>query len=628
MVSLAVRDADGCIVEDQIEVEASTNPKPVAQIDRTHCGLENGSVKLTVQGGVSPFRFGINNQFQTDTAFLNLAPGNYTVAVMDADECQDSIEITIDTSEAVTADIRLVPTTCGMPNGAVEFSTLSGEGPFAYSVGDLISDQNTLEGLDAGRYLLKVADADQCSWFDTVDIAASNAIDLEASLTMTTCGRDNGSIEFLASGGTGALTFNLLDTTFSDQIIYQSLPAATYIMQVQDEENCLLEKDVTILPSTNPTLDFSIVHTSCGEDNGSLILDVKDGEGPYEFQVDEMIPNVNTVSGLASGTYQVKVVDLHGCVDTNLAIVETSTAPILSLETSPASCYKSNGEITVGGTLGVGPYQYSIGSDLFQSDPHFTDIDSGVYAVVLLDQRACTDTIVGTVEYDAQYQAPELAAATSICESDPATLDIGLVSAPSIIWSRDKLPLEHSDPILITDVPGTYQVVVKYHEDCILETGTALEVRSKPQQTLVTEDTICLGESFAIDQPDESLTYHWSDDSEGSNVAFVQSDVYELIVTNEFDCSISKQLDLTVVQPVTLAVDMESVKICLGEGFQWDLSGADQYQWLTTDLSIDATNIANPNVNPTDDQTYQVIGKNQCFEGSLDLSVSIFPGYG
>ena len=150
VVHIAAIDADGCIVEDQIEIGESTKPKPIAQIDRTHCGLDNGSIHLSVEGGLGPFQFGINNQFQSDTAFTNLAAGEYTLAVMDADACLDSIKVKIDTSEAVTANLIVTPTACGMANGSVEFAALSGEGPFAFSVGDVISDMNHIAELDAG----------------------------------------------------------------------------------------------------------------------------------------------------------------------------------------------------------------------------------------------------------------------------------------------------------------------------------------------------------------------------------------------------------------------------------------------------------------------------------------------
>ena len=273
--------------------------------------------------------------------------------------------------------------------------------------------------------------------------------------------------------------------------------------------------------------------------------------------------------------------------------------------------------------MGIGPYSYSIGQT-FQTEAQFPEVDSGTYLVVLKDQRDCADTVQVMVAYDDQYQAPTLPLVSSICESDPATLDIGVPSPPNLSWTKNGQLFDHATSILITDEAGSYRATIAYHDGCVLSSETTVSVQPKPVQDLLAADTICLGESFRIADVDPTLSYHWSNNAIGPEVAFTKSDVYDLTITNEHQCSIVKSLKLQVVQPIDFQYELDTAFICLGEGYQWNLSGADQYLWTTQDETISNVHIANPEVNPMTDQRYHVYGTNQCFDAELVLALNIY----
>jgi gliding motility-associated-like protein len=64
----------------------------ITLVDHTDasCGNNNGSITITASGGTAPLQYSIDNggTWQSSNVFLNLAPGNYTVRITDANSCE------------------------------------------------------------------------------------------------------------------------------------------------------------------------------------------------------------------------------------------------------------------------------------------------------------------------------------------------------------------------------------------------------------------------------------------------------------------------------------------------------------------------------------------------------------
>ena len=86
MHSIIVMDENGC----QVEVSVTVNV-PALNITTTHHGLSchdanDGLILVDVTGGVPPYLYTIDGiNFQNESVFENLPPGNYTVTAIDAD---------------------------------------------------------------------------------------------------------------------------------------------------------------------------------------------------------------------------------------------------------------------------------------------------------------------------------------------------------------------------------------------------------------------------------------------------------------------------------------------------------------------------------------------------------------
>ncbi len=101
--------ANGCTDTDNVVI-APDEPVATAVINQPPCFGQKGSIQITgVTGGKPPIRYSINGgqQFTTQNLFANLAPGPYTILVVDATGCSTTVEANVEEGDLV--EIALEP---------------------------------------------------------------------------------------------------------------------------------------------------------------------------------------------------------------------------------------------------------------------------------------------------------------------------------------------------------------------------------------------------------------------------------------------------------------------------------------------------------------------------------------
>lgn len=90
--TITIRDDNGCTASVSVIVQDETTLEATVSSTKTGCGQTSGSLDISAIGGTPGYMYKIGNSaFQDSESFTNLAPGNYTVTVMDAEGCETSV---------------------------------------------------------------------------------------------------------------------------------------------------------------------------------------------------------------------------------------------------------------------------------------------------------------------------------------------------------------------------------------------------------------------------------------------------------------------------------------------------------------------------------------------------------
>ena len=143
----------------------------------------------------------------------------------------------------------------------------------------------------AGNYTVSVTDANGCQLAEEnitlIQPDAPLTIDSSTIQNISCFGADDGSIDLVVSGGTGAYTYQWSNGASSEDL--SNLAPGTYTVTITDANGCSTSEQYTV---TEPALlvasgtksshnGFEI--TCNGADDGSIDLSVSGGTSPYVY---------------------------------------------------------------------------------------------------------------------------------------------------------------------------------------------------------------------------------------------------------------------------------------------------------------------------------------------------------
>jgi gliding motility-associated-like protein len=159
---------DNFMCEQQTTVELVA-PQPVNStetITTVSCdGREDGEIVVEGIGGTAPYSYAWSTG-QSGPKVSNLASGNYTVTITDANDCQVIKSYTLMSAAPIIVTIQTEPhTDADNCNGSVMAIVLGGTPAYSYDWINIPGnpDTGTVTDLCAGTYMLQVTDANGCS---------------------------------------------------------------------------------------------------------------------------------------------------------------------------------------------------------------------------------------------------------------------------------------------------------------------------------------------------------------------------------------------------------------------------------------------------------------------------------
>ena len=404
-------DEGGCSGRSSTTVVANSNTFDYGffVVDNSRCSGPSGKIYITGQTGTSPYTYlWSTNEMTSSISGLNA--GNYSVIVTDSYGCQITKSVVVkDVDPPSVLTIIPMQPDCFQSNGELSVFISGGTPPYYYllSNGDSVitySTNQAFTGLSNGLYNVYVTDAGLCTTSGTTTLSTPNSFNIiGVSSIPSNCGLNNGAIVATVGGGNSPYTYTLTDylgndiiqSTTSTNVTFSSLPSGNYHLKITNPSYCSYETDVNVVNSTPFILSTSSTETTCGLNNGSIVINVNTG-GTYTYEIHGRVVTTTltsqTFSNLSSGVYNVSATNSDGCRQTTQVIIGGSNPVQFSL--IDTNCGVGNeGSITAIITNGQPPFTLNWSQNVnSQTGIYVTGLTAGTYTLNVVDDNDCSLT--------------------------------------------------------------------------------------------------------------------------------------------------------------------------------------------------------------------------------------------
>ncbi len=558
---VTVTDALGAAKNDSSYISEGTAMALVFNVQNTSCfGVNDGSINLTVTGGASPYSYSWSNGSNTED-IIGLAPGWYSVTVLDANNCSKNDSVKINTPAALNVSGIVTPPTC-VPShdGAIDITVTGGTPAYSYlwSNGQVTED---LSGLDVNSYTVTITDGNGCTIAKTFNVVNPLAPSISAIIEAPSCVPGNdGSIDIIVSGGTMPYTYNWNDgNSLEDRI---NLTAGTYSITVTDDNSCSAIKTGMVVPINNPpSLSYLMQKPSCIPGNdGSIDLIVYNGTPPFAYNWSNSA-TTEDISSLSPGTYSVTVTDSKNCTATN-TIILTVDSPMISLTSHGSYTFCEGDSLTIIATNGSDcTYEWYNGGSLIPgyTTPYYIAGSTGIYYAIATNSSGCkgySDTANITV-----YPKPTVtinASSTDICAGNSVTLTAS--GGQTYLWNTGS----SSNPLIIIPATTTiFSVTATDNNGCTNVANQPINVHDFPVITgTVTHETCAAGTGsidITISHGDTPYSFLWSNLASSEDISNLVAGTYTVTVTSSSLCSSIFSAQVNPYVPLSASINTHTL---------------------------------------------------------------------
>jgi hypothetical protein len=374
--------------------------------------------------------------FRSTITISGLETGPYSCEVTDTrngSSCSIPVTFNIPFKLSVNVATSVTPVSDkGSSTGKIKVDASRGNGaPFKITLFDgtsgvklqeeSVTSTYTFTGL-AGEasgggklYRITVSDNKDCSTQTEVRVPEpTETLQLQATLTrpVSCYGNSDATVNLSAEGGWGEYLYSRDGNSWNTTTNYSGFAAGDYTFYVKDKYDGSRSADITVSePMPLTIVRDSLFPVLCqGESTGLLRFRISGGTYPYTLSPEtgtltETITGTDTlitVSGLPAGNYTFTVKDSRNCTAT--AATETINEPTKLILSAPlithTTCELDNGALKAIASGGVEPYTYTLqGMDFSYSQTQTMDLADTVffnglppatYRITLTDHNACS----------------------------------------------------------------------------------------------------------------------------------------------------------------------------------------------------------------------------------------------
>ncbi|MBK9301794.1 MAG: gliding motility-associated C-terminal domain-containing protein [Bacteroidetes bacterium] len=574
--TVSITDANGCTATTLLTL---AQPPALTWTQNTATNItcnggNDGSITTTATGGTGIINYNLQPTNQTNNTglFTNLAANTYTILATDANGCTISTTLTITepTLLSITNITNTNPTCVPGNDGSMTITASGGTLAYTYNIGGANQASNVFANLGAGNYTITVTDANGCTATSTQTIAPPNSPTITAVVTTDVdCnGGNNGSITVTATGGLGALNYNLQPVNQNNATgIFTNLAAGVYTMTVADANGCTISSTATIIePTILSWTSTATTDVNCnGGNDGTLTATATGGTGMinYNLQPTNQTNNTGLFTNLTAGTYTVTATDANGCTLTTTLVINQS--PALTWTQNTATNITCNGgidgSITTTATGGTGIINYNLQpTNQTNNTGLFTNLAANTYTILATDANGCTISTTLTIT------EPTLLSITNITNTNPTCVPGNdgsmtiTASGGTLAYTYNIGGANQANNVFANLGAGNYTITVTDANGCTATSTQTIAPPNSPTITaVVTTDVDCNGGnngSITVTATGGlgALNYNLQPVNQNNATGIftnLAAGVYTMTVADANGCSISSTA--TIIEPTILS---------------------------------------------------------------------------
>ena len=457
---------------------------------------------LSATGGRAPYTYSIDGATVlgtfTSTVTFNVAPGEYSYIIRDANGCTGFVTNGISVKPiiplSVDLDVSSAIVRCkGDATAILIAEAKGGLGNYMYTLYSGTTGtnvvrpaQNTGQFLDlpVGFYRVSVQSGD-CSTvsvaFEITEPQTPFAVNF-AQTNVSCFGESNGKMVITATGGTGAYKYSISPDSdqYDTKNVFENLAVGEYTVTAIDANGC---NEVYTFTITQPELlrgsevPNSMIPEACaGDKDGAFSVEIKGGTAPYSVSLDvEKGPFTAGAAGqtifdftnLSGGTHIVYFKDAAGCmnfVEINMPL-PVVLDPKAEINYDCVDNHAANRVTITVDASNTNPadidYQLD-GTGAYQPSNIFTNVAPGNHYVTARHTNGCE---VPTVSFEIKAVQP-LAIALSAGKPEMNVISVTATGgAPAYEYSFNGEPFSSSTKFKIYK-SGDYVIVVRDQNGC------------------------------------------------------------------------------------------------------------------------------------------------------------------
>jgi len=427
--------------ETTIDKTYTITTEPSAPLSATHTftdvlcfGESNGTITLNILGGISPYtvvwKDVLTGNIVNDPT--KLKAGTYSYVITDDNMCTfpSPQNIPIKQNPAITISniTQKQPTLFSATDGEIAITSVGGTGDHTYILkkNSIVTEYTTspVTGLGEGVYEVSVKDDNNCTTaIQTITLKALTVAFVN-KVDVTCNGKNTGSIEVLATGGTPITpgqytykwsykekatdTYTVLTGKITNKI--ENLYAGFYKVLVTDNVNISRELEIAELterPAITCTFTKTEVNCFNGSD-GTITLNIQGGTGAYHVLWNDNVTTKDR-TGIPTGDYSFSITDDNGCSYSSNPIPVKITQPLKPLLIASSTKVEAtgyglkNGSISIVVSDGTFPYTYQWYEGATKTlmpgktNPLLNGIGADTYTVVVTDKNGCPTEATYTI---------------------------------------------------------------------------------------------------------------------------------------------------------------------------------------------------------------------------------------